>query len=500
MNGSAFGGNRLMRTNTAESTGIACVLKNIEGIVGLCDLVKTSYGVDGMFKLVVNAQKRVLMSRSVATILSGCDIEHPALRMIVEPVAHLAQMGDCTGFLMGVLGEVLRKCSLLIENGTLPTELASALRECGDELQDIVKEVVHLEDFSLDNAQVLRKVTSGIVKNGRISELLSLSISEISKNGSFPIDSIRVTKVNVGSIEESERFKGMLLESAPETSTTAGTKLKTAVYTCPLAISNMETKGTVLLKTAEDLLAYSQDDEKTVREFVDRLTSNGVGLIVCSGSVDNLMLDYLNEKGVILLKIHSKFDLRRLCMLFGGRMSNVLRPIDEQYLGVCEAIEIATYGEKKYTKVQGKGQIETILVKGTLPALLEETEKLIAKAVYALQVCANESMRTGKLRLMKGAGACEREIAEKLKVHAEKHTDIRQVATKAFAEAIEVVGSKSPSQDGEEVFDVAAIKERALDYAILLSSDILSISQMFITKNEDKLSAPKRQGHWDDRD
>ncbi|KAI5189631.1 T-complex protein 1 subunit theta [Nematocida minor] len=503
MNGSAFGGNRLMRTNTAESAGTNCVLKNIEGIVSLSDIVKTSYGVDGMYKLIVNSQKRVIMSRSVASILGNCNIEHPALRMVVEPIAHLAQMGDCTGFLMGVLGEVLKRCSVLIEKGILPTEIASALRECGDSMEEIVQEISQKEEFSLTDAEILKKITSGIVKNSRISELLGESISGISKNGSFPIDSIRVTKVNVGSLDESERFRGMLLEAPPVGSVESGASIKTAIYTCPLNISNMDTKGTVLLKNAEDLLTYAQDDEKTTRDFVDRLTANGVGLIVCNGSVDNLILDYLNEKKVIVLKIHSKFDQRRLCMLFGGRMSNTLRPMEEQYLGRCTSIEVCSYGERKYTKVSGSGQIDTILVRGTLPAQLEESEQLITKAVYSLQVCANESMRTGSLRLLKGASVCEQQIASKLRAEAEKYTDIRQIVTKIFADSIESVGSRSTADKcspEEEIYDIAAIKERALEYAVVLASDVLSISQMFITKNEDKLHAPRRQGHWDDQD
>lgn len=502
MNGSALGGNRLMRTNTAESGGISCVLKNIEGVISLCDILKTSYGIDGMYKLIVNSQKRVIMSRLVANILAGCDIEHPALRMIVEPVAHLAQMGDCTGFLMGVLGEVLRRSSALIEKGILPTEIASALKDCGEVIGGMINDLSEKHDFDLKDASILKKITSGIVKNARISELLGESIASISKNGSFPIDSIRVTKVNVGALDESERFHGMLLEVAPVGSVKSGKSIKTAIYTCPLAVSNMDTKGTVLLKTAEDLLTYAHDDEKTTREFVDRLTANGVGLIICNGSVDALMLDYLNEKKVAVIKVPSKFDLRRLCMLFGGRMANVLRPIDAQYLGECSSLEMCTYSERKYTKVTGAGAIDTLLIRGTLPAQLEESEKTIVKAVYSLQVCANESMRTGSVRLLQGAGRFERDVAEKIQTEAAKYADVRQVVMGMLADSIEVVGKRC-LQKGEkdaEVYDIAAIKERAVEYAIVLASDILSISQMFITKNEDKLSAPKRPGHWDDHE
>lgn len=40
------------------------------------------------------------------------------------------------------------------------------------------------------------------------------------------------------------------------------TRAKVAVYTCGLDISQTETKGTVLLKKAEDLLNFSRGEEK----------------------------------------------------------------------------------------------------------------------------------------------------------------------------------------------------------------------------------------------
>ncbi|OAG29748.1 T-complex protein 1 subunit theta [Nematocida displodere] len=502
---SAFGGQSLMRTKTAETSGVSCVLKNIDGIVSLCDIVKSSYGIHGAYKLVVNSHQKTVISRSVSSILSGCDIEHPALRMLVEPIAHLAQMGDCTGFLMGVIGEILRRSGSLISQGVLPMEISSGLRECLEEVRGLFEEESEKAEFSLTDQEVLRKVLSGIVKEKRVTELLAESIASISQRGSFPIDSVRVAKVNVGSLSDSERFQGMLLETGPAGSVEKGENLKTAIYTCPLAISNMETKGTVLLKNAEDLLTYTSDDEATVRNFVDRITANGVGLLICNGTVDSLMLDFLNEKGVIVLKVTSKFELRRLCMLFGGKFSNTLTPIEEGSLGRCSVLEVCAYGERRYTRVLGAGRVDTIIIKGSLPARLEEHERVIGKATCALQVVANESMRTGSIRLLKGAGICEKNLSKRIREIGEQHTDMRQVAMKILAESIHSVGERClsesiPESSYDQVYDVAAIKERALTYALVLSSDILSISQMFITTNEDTLQAPKRPGNWDDLD
>ncbi|KAI5184798.1 T-complex protein 1 subunit theta [Nematocida homosporus] len=494
-----FGSNSLMKTKSVEMSGINCVLKNIDGIIGICDMLQSSYGADGMYKLVVNAHQKTIISRSVASILSGCDIEHPALRMLVEPVAHLAQLGDCTGFFMGVLGEVLKKSALLIEQQVLPTEIASGLRDTLADLSEVFDKVSEKVEFSLTDKDVLAKVTSGILKEGKLADLLSEAIAGISKNGSFALDSVRVTKVDTGSMEDSERLPGMLLEIAPAGTVEMGQNLKTAIYTCPLAMSNLETKGTVLFKNAEELANYARDDESTASEFVDSITANGVGLLVCSGSVDPLLLDFLNAKGVAVLSVHSKFDLRRLCLLFGGRFSHTMRPMEPEFLGVCNSLEICTYGDRRYTKITGPGRVNTLVVRGSLPARLEESERLIGKATYALQTCANESMRTGKLRLLAGAGKGEELLAAQIKQVVADKSDAQKIAGGVIADAMKTVGARCQAPD-YPVYDIAAIKQRALEYALILAADILSVTQMFITKNEDALQAPKRPGHWDDYD
>lgn len=42
------------------------------------------------------------------------------------------------------------------------------------------------------------------------------------------------------------------------------TKAKVAVYTCGLDITQTETKGTVLLKNADEMLNFTTDEEKHV--------------------------------------------------------------------------------------------------------------------------------------------------------------------------------------------------------------------------------------------
>lgn len=47
------------------------------------------------------------------------------------------------------------------------------------------------------------------------------------------------------------------------------TKAKVAVFTCALDISQTETKGTVLIKNADEMLNFTRDEEKHLEKVID---------------------------------------------------------------------------------------------------------------------------------------------------------------------------------------------------------------------------------------
>ena len=48
------------------------------------------------------------------------------------------------------------------------------------------------------------------------------------------------------------------------------TKARVAVYTCPFDAMNTETKGTVLLKSAKELLEFSKGEEDLIEQVIQQ--------------------------------------------------------------------------------------------------------------------------------------------------------------------------------------------------------------------------------------
>lgn len=88
---------------------------------------------------------------------------------------------------------------------------------------------------------------------------------------------------------------------------------KIAVYTCAVDITQTETKGTVLIKSAEELVSFSRGEESLLEAQIKAIADSGAKVIVSGGKFGDMALYFVNKYGLMAVRIPSKFDLRRLC-------------------------------------------------------------------------------------------------------------------------------------------------------------------------------------------
>lgn len=96
-----------------------------------------------------------------------------------------------------------------------------------------------------------------------IVEAVSSLIKQNEKNPkAFNVDSVRTVKILGGCIQDSEVISGMVFGREPDSVLKSAKKAKVAVFNCPIDKSRTETKGTVLLHDAKELLDFGQGEEK----------------------------------------------------------------------------------------------------------------------------------------------------------------------------------------------------------------------------------------------
>lgn len=88
------------------------------------------------------------------------------------------------------------------------------------------------------------------------------------KKPSLNVDSVRVCKLQGGTIGDSTVMKGIVVSRDTAGTIKRAEKAKVAVFGCGIEASSTETKGTVLIRNAEDLLNYNKGEEKLMEDII----------------------------------------------------------------------------------------------------------------------------------------------------------------------------------------------------------------------------------------
>ncbi|KTW30941.1 T-complex protein 1, theta subunit [Pneumocystis jirovecii RU7] len=421
------------------------VVRNIHAISELSDILRTSYGPNGRNKVIVNHLQKMMVTSDAAIILQELDVVHPAAKIIVMASKQQdTEMGDATNFVLILAGELLKNAEELIRMGLHPSEISQgyemaqnyALKTLENFSVDKVKDI-----FSVD--ELYKAIKSSIAaKQFGYEKILGYLVAEaalivLPKNPlNFNVDNIRVVKILGGSLNESVVIKGMVFSREPEGTVRKVCSAKVGVFSCPLDISQTETKGVVLLKNAKEMLSFTKGEEVQLESMVKELFDSGIKVVVTGGGVGDLVLHYLNKYNLLVIKVLSKFDLQRLCRVVGATpLARLGAPMPEEmgFVDVVETIEIGSDKVTVFRQENESTKTATIVLRGATQNYLDDLERAIDDGVNLVKAVIKDP------RLVPGAGATEMELSKQIFVYADDVSGIFQYSIKKYAEAFQVI-------------------------------------------------------------
>ena len=236
---------------------------------------------------------------------------------------------------------------------------------------------------------------------------------------------------------DSQIIKGMVVERAPKSACTYAESTKVAIFTCSLDSTQTETKGTVLLHDAEELMNYNQSEEDFIHGVIKKLKDMGVGVLIVGEKISEMAIHYIDKYKMVALRLNSKWTLRRLCRAVRARPVVTLTGVRDADLGVCNKVYTKEIGNDHVTIFEqvnvGESEVSTIVIRGATVTAIKDVERAVDDGVNMVRAMT----RNGKF--VAGAGAVEIELARKLNKYATTVSGIEQYAIKAYAKSLEVV-------------------------------------------------------------
>lgn len=143
----------------------------------------------------------------------------------------------------------------------------------------------------------------------------------------------------------------MIIQRKPEGHILSVENPKVAVFSCPFEAATGETKSTVAIKNAEDLINFTKGEEDNMEVLVKGLADAGVNCVICGGSYSELAMHFLDKYEIMFIKIQSKFELKRIAKSLNASMCSRLGTPTNEEMSSCKSISTITIGERVVIKL-----------------------------------------------------------------------------------------------------------------------------------------------------
>jgi T-complex protein 1 subunit theta len=295
-----------------------------------------------------------------------------------------------------------------------------------------------------DHAELTRLIKGPIAsKQFGLEDFLAGLISEASIHampqgniGGFSTENVRVQKILGGGIYDSEVVHGMVVTRGSMTSVRRCTDCKVAVFNTNIEMQQGETKGTVLMKNAEDLLNYTKGEEEAFENFVKGLAEAGIEVVVGSGSMSELAQHYFEKYRIYAVKIMSKWELKRIARAVGATPIVKLVTPSPDELGFANEVafkEISSQWCTIFRRDQDENKMATIVLRGSTTAMLDDTERAIDNGVSTVKTLIRNP------KVLAGAGATELWLGQQIQKFAKEQPGLDQYAVEKFGVSYEVI-------------------------------------------------------------
>ena len=395
--------------------------------------------------MVLNYLEKLFVTSDAATIIKESDVHHPAAKMIAQASKMQDnECGDGTNLLISMAGELMTQASGLINMGLHPSEIVIGYDKAAKKTLELLEQQVCYESKKLRNVEELSMLVKTTIasKQFGLEEFLATLVAEASVHAmpesanKFNVDNIRVQKILGGGILDSEVIHGMVITRGSETSIRNKTKCKVAVFNTNIEMQQGETKGTVLMKNADDLLNYTKGEEEAFEKFIKGLAEAGIEVVVGSGSMSELAVHFFEKYKILAVKIMSKWELKRIARAVGATPIVKLTTPSPEEQGYADEVSFREISSKWCTifrRDEDENKMATIVLRGATNAMLDDTERAIDNGVSTVKTLIKDA------RLVPGAGATEIFLGQQIQKLAKEQPGLDQYAVDKFGMAMEII-------------------------------------------------------------
>ncbi|MHA1231666.1 MAG: thermosome subunit alpha [Candidatus Helarchaeota archaeon] len=449
----------ILKEGSSRSRGRDAQHNNIMAAKVIAEAIRTSLGPKGMDKMLVDSFGDVTITNDGATILKEMDLQHPTAKMVVEVAKTQDQeVGDGTTTAAILTGELLKNAEELINENIHPTIIVDGYRKAVEKALEIV------DNISIDisnNESMLYTAAKVAMGSKIIAEVRDLfadyavkAIKAVQEGNNADLDNISVLKKKGEGLEDTIFVNGIVIDKEivhagmPKRVENA----KIALVESAFEITKTEFDSKISITQVDQMQAFLDQEEKTIREMVEKVAEAGANVVLCQKGIDDLAQHFMNKKGIAAVRRIKKSDMEKLAKATGAKIVTNIHTITADDLGYAGLVEERKIGDDDYVFIENckNPKAVSVMIRGGTNQLVDEAERAFHDALCVVR----NLIRVPKV--VYGGGAAEIEIARGLRQYADSLSGREQLAVSAFADAIEVIPRTLAENAGLDIIDILA--------------------------------------------
>ena len=428
---------------------------NIMAGKALAETIRTTLGPKGMDKMLVDGLGDIVVTNDGVTILKEMDIEHPAAKMLVEVAkTQEDEVGDGTTTAVIIAGELLKKAEDLLEMEIHPTVISAGYRKAAAKAQEILESIsIGASDTETLQSIAMTAMTGKGTEKARkpLADLIVKAVQMVEEDGVVDKDHININRIQGATVEESQIVNGVVIDkgrldpSMPKKVEDA----RIALLKFPIEVKSLETDAKIKLTDPSQMAAFIEQEEKMIRDMVDKVIDSGANVLFCQKGIDDLAQHYLAKAGILAVKRVRKSDIERLEKATGARVATNLDDLNNEDLGIAGQVYEKKIFDEILLFVEDciDPKAVSIILRGSTKHVAEEVERAVDDAIGVVAATLEDG------QVVAGGGAPEIAIARGLKEYADTISGREQLAIGAFASALEVVPKTLAENAGLDSID-----------------------------------------------
>ncbi|MCD6576128.1 MAG: TCP-1/cpn60 chaperonin family protein [Nanoarchaeota archaeon] len=435
---------------------------NIMAAKIVAETIRTTLGPKGMDKMLVDTLGDVVITNDGVTILKEMEIEHPAAKMMVEIAeTQEEEVGDGTTTAVILAGELLKRAEDLLDQEIHPTIIAHGFEMAADKAAEVLDKIaikVDPEDTEMLEKIVKTAMTGkgSVAIREKLNQIIVTAVKEVAEKTEegilIDIDNIKLEKKTGGGVGDTELIKGITIDKERVHSEMPKVvkDAKILVIEAPLEAKETDSDTQIRINTPEQLKAFIEEEERQLREMVEKIKSIGANVVFCQKGIDDIAQHFLAKEGIYACRRVKRSDIEKLAKATGAKIVSNIEDISENDLGFAGLVEEKKIAGEAMTFVRNckNPKAVTILIRGGTEHVVDEVERAIQDAIGDLAAVLENS------KIVAGGGAPEIEVAREIRKFAASLGGREQLAAQAFADAMESIPRTLAENAGLDPIDM----------------------------------------------